>query len=84
MFTWLKNLEHLDLEGFLASRQLCFHLKRYVIPGNDTRRALYDLFMMNIHYASLFPDMDGAAKMANGFFFFNEPNNDPNALKPRS
>ena len=55
-------------------------IRKFVVPSAQFRIALYDLFMMNISYATLFPDMEGAAKMANSFDFFNEINVNPNAL----
>jgi hypothetical protein len=81
VFTWLRSPDHYDLESFLTSRGHNMSLRKFVVPSGQIRIALYDLFMMNITYATLFPDMDGAAKLANGFDFFNEININPNALK---
>ncbi len=81
LFTWLQSPDHDDLESFLVSRGHHISLRKFVVPSAQFRIALYDLFMMNITYATLFPDMEGAAKMANGFHFFNEINVNPNALK---
>jgi hypothetical protein len=81
LFTWLRSAEHYDLESFLAHRGHTMCLRKFVIPSAQFRIALYDLFMMNVSYATLFPDMEGAAKMANSFDFFNEINVNPNALR---
>jgi hypothetical protein len=65
VFTYLAHDVHVDLESYLNSRGLGRLLARYEIPGQEMGRALSDLKLMNIAYASLFPDLDGAADQAN-------------------
>ncbi len=65
VFTWLTHDVHVDLESYLVSRGLGYCLERYEIPGQEVRKALSDLALMNISFASLFPDLDGAAAQAN-------------------
>lgn len=64
-FTWLRHDVYLDLETYLASRHLIFYLERIEIPGYEAGKALNDLRLMNITYATLFPDLVGAAQEAN-------------------
>jgi hypothetical protein len=40
-------------------------LHRLVIPGGEAGKALHDLENMNITFATLFPDLRGAALQAN-------------------
>ena len=65
VFTRLTHEEHLDIVSYLAERDLLGRLKRFVIPGSETLKALSDLEAMNITYATLFPDLRGAAIQAN-------------------
>lgn len=65
VFTRLTHEEHLDIVSYLAERKLLGRLKRFVIPGSETLKALSDLEAMNITYATLFPDLRGAAIQAN-------------------
>jgi len=65
LFTRLTHNSHLDVASYLHSRGLGEHLAVYEIPGKEIEKALYDLHMMNISYATLFPDTEGAAKYAN-------------------
>lgn len=65
VFTRLTHEEHLDVVSYLAERNLLERLKRFVIPGSETLKALSDLEAMNITYATLFPDLRGAAIQAN-------------------
>lgn len=69
VFTKLKTPAVLDLEAFLSSKSLAHHLVKFVIPsaipGSTAVRALRDLELMNINWATLFPDLDGAAAQAN-------------------
>lgn len=65
VFTWLTHDVHVDLESYLVSRGLGYCLERYEIPGQEVGKALSDLALMNISFASLFPDLDGAAAQAN-------------------
>ena len=65
MFTRLTHQQHLDLTSYLAERGELQRLCRFAIPGAETGKALSDLEAMNITYASLFPDLRGAALQAN-------------------
>jgi hypothetical protein len=65
LFTVLGHPDHFDLESYLASRNALDKLSGYIIPGHQYRRALTDLRLMNVNYATLFPDLDGAARQAN-------------------
>ncbi len=64
-FTRLNHDVHLDLESYLVDRNLAHLLARYEIPGREMSKALTDLERMNINAATLFPDLEGAAKEAN-------------------
>jgi hypothetical protein len=65
LFTLLTHETHLDLEAYLKERELARYLTRYELPGTEVGRALWNLRMMNITYAALFPDAEGAATEAN-------------------
>jgi hypothetical protein len=65
LFTWLKHEKHWDLESYLASRGEQDRLRCFVIPGTEMHLAIRDLERMNITFATLFPDLDGAARNAN-------------------
>ena len=65
LFTWLDHELHTDVEAFLSSLGLAHYLAKYEIPGNQMGRALGDLKLMNITPATMFPDLGGAASMAN-------------------
>lgn len=65
LFTKLTHDVYVDVERYLASRDLGQSLERYVIPGGEASKALSDLMRMNIMYATLFPDLRGAALQAN-------------------
>ncbi|MCH8152939.1 MAG: FRG domain-containing protein [Planctomycetes bacterium] len=64
-FTWLTHDRFIDLESYCKSRGLARLLGRYEIPGTEFLKALWDLHLMNINEATLFPDGDGAARQAN-------------------
>lgn len=64
-FTRLENGVHLDIESYLVSRGIGHFLERFEIPGQEFGKALGDLELMNITPASLFPDLGGAAALAN-------------------
>ena len=64
-FTRLSHDEHLDLESYLKSRSQLDRLTRFVIPGSETWKALHDLNLMNINFATVYPDLYGAAMQAN-------------------
>ena len=66
IFTWLEHDMYIDIETYLASRNLGDILERYEIPyGGSVGDAISDLLRMNIHYATVYPDPEGAAKQAN-------------------
>ncbi len=65
LFTMLSHDVHVDVESYLASRELATYLERYEIPGNEVGKMLHDLEKMNITHATLFPDYRGAATQAN-------------------
>lgn len=65
VFTRLTHNEHLDIGAYLVDRKLSQCLHRFIIPGAETVKALCELELMNITYATLFPDLRGAAIQAN-------------------
>lgn len=65
LLTILRHATHLDLQSYLESRGLASRLTKYVIPGTAFPTALADLTAMNLSHATLFPDLDGAARQAN-------------------
>lgn len=65
LFTKLNHDVFVDIESYLVSRKLGNRLERYIIPGSETMKALGDLKRMNITFASLFPDLRGAALHSN-------------------
>lgn len=68
VFTSLEHDNFTDIVSYLAYRGKGTHLERYVIPCSseqDICVALSDLQRMNINFATLFPDPEGAAMQAN-------------------
>ena len=65
VFTWLTHETCFDIESYLKTRGLVNRLELFLIPLREAAKALSDLYLMNIHFAALFPDLDGAAKQAN-------------------
>jgi hypothetical protein len=65
IFTWLNHEIHVDIESFLASKNLAHLLTCYELPIRDTGKAIGDLSRMGIDFARLFPDLEGAAIQAN-------------------
>jgi len=65
VFTRLTHDDHIDVCSYLAERGLQAQLDKFLIPGTETWKALGDLETMNITFASLFPDLRGAAIQAN-------------------
>lgn len=63
LFTRLNHEIHLDVGAYLRSRQLGHALRRYELPGSEAGNAIHDLFLMNVSPLSLFPGLDGAAKI---------------------
>lgn len=68
VFTKLKTPMFLDLRKFLVSKGCAHFLHRFVVPAVQSVRAYLDLELMNITFATVFPDLDGAAKQANIYF----------------
>jgi len=66
VFTRLTHDVHVDLESYLISRNICSkYLECFQIPGQEMGKALHHLELMNISFATLFPDLGGAAAQAN-------------------
>ena len=65
LFTRLTHQDHSDIVTYLTERKLDNGLHRFIIPGSETGKALSDLEAMNITFATLFPDLRGAALQAN-------------------
>jgi hypothetical protein len=65
IFTRLTHTVHLDVQAYLKFRGLGQYLARYEISGQAMAQALWDLHLMNINQVTMFPDMQGAASMAN-------------------
>ena len=64
-FSWLTDDVYIDLESYLANLGEAHLLGKYQIPWQEAPKALYDLYLMNINLARLFPGLDGAARQAN-------------------
>jgi hypothetical protein len=65
-FTQLDDENQLDLEASLVSLGLdADHLRLFLVPARETAKALTELRLMNITFATLFPDLQGAALQAN-------------------
>jgi hypothetical protein len=54
-----------NLESYLFERGLLNHLTCYEIPSSAHGPAIRDLYLMNIHFATMYPDVVGAALQAN-------------------
>ena len=65
VFTRLTHDIHVDLESYLNATGKATYLARYDLPGAEYRKALADLRLMGISQATLFQDLDGAAREAN-------------------
>jgi hypothetical protein len=65
VFTRLTHDVFVDLESYFKSRGLGQYLGRWELPANEYAKAIADLRLMNIRYATLFPDLRGAALDAN-------------------
>jgi hypothetical protein len=66
MFTVLRDREHADVAAYLHSRGKQDRLTCWTVPFHELETALIELRRMNITWGTLFPDLDGAAKEANG------------------
>jgi len=65
-FTRLDHDTHLDVESYLLGLDLdSDHLRQYLVPARETAKALTELRLMNLTFATLFPDLQGAALQAN-------------------
>ena len=65
LFTRIQTAKHLDLASLLSDIERGHLLTCYGVRAGDAVRALWDLERMNITYATLFPDLEGAARQAN-------------------
>lgn len=65
LFTRLRHDVHMNMEAYLESKNRAHYLERIEVPTMEIGKALNDLRLMNITYATLFPDIDGAARDAN-------------------
>jgi hypothetical protein len=66
LFSRLNHETHLNVVDYLASAELTeTPLRKYLIPCRDTAMALSELRLMNITFATMFPDLNGAALQAN-------------------
>jgi len=65
LFTFLTHDVHVDVENYLASRNLGNRLEKFIVPGQEAGKVLHDLNLMGINKAALFPDITGAAMQAN-------------------
>ena len=65
VFTRLTHDVHVDLESYLKATRKSAYLARYNLNGSEYGRALADLKLMGISQATLFQDLDGAAREAN-------------------
>jgi hypothetical protein len=66
VFTRLSHGTYFCLEDYLESLQPAFPpLLKYLVPGWEASVAIQELRMMNITFATLFPDLTGAVLQAN-------------------
>ena len=65
VFTQLCSEDYFDTVDFVASQCREQLFVCYLLPAMEAHKALASLMDMNIHYASLFPDPQGAALHAN-------------------
>lgn len=66
LFSRLNDDSHLTIEEYLNSMAVSeTPLRKYLIPSEDTAMALSELRLMNITFATMFPDLNGAALQAN-------------------
>jgi hypothetical protein len=65
LFTRLRHNTFLDLAAYLESKDMGYYLERILISSAEVGKALNDLRLMNVTYAALFPDLDGAARDTN-------------------
>lgn len=65
VFTELSHPNCIDVIEFYDKHVPEDSLSCFVLPSSEVGKALFDLNIMGINFASLFPDLDGAAKQAN-------------------
>ncbi|HEV8429066.1 MAG TPA: FRG domain-containing protein [Pyrinomonadaceae bacterium] len=66
LFTRLDSNAHFSIEDYLPTLGLAeTPLRKYFIPSGETALALSELRLMNITFATMFPDLHGAALQAN-------------------
>jgi hypothetical protein len=66
MFSRLTHNTYFTLEDYLANIELAdLPIRKYLIPAKETALALSELRLMNITFATMFPDLHGAALQAN-------------------
>ncbi|MFL6284979.1 MAG: FRG domain-containing protein [Pyrinomonadaceae bacterium] len=66
IFSRLTHNTYFTLEDYLANVELAeTPLRKYMIPTKETALALSELRLMNITFATMFPDLHGAALQAN-------------------
>jgi hypothetical protein len=65
VMTMLYDDDHLDVESHLRHREMASLLERFDIRGSEVMTVLKDTHLMNINFATLFPDLGGAAQQAN-------------------
>jgi len=64
-FTRLQHSDYLDLASYLEAKGYLGNLTKYELPAQEAGAVLDTLESMNISYATLFPDLHGAARQAN-------------------
>jgi hypothetical protein len=65
-FSRLNHEVHVNIEDYLSTIQFGeTPLRKYLVPAMDTALALSELRLMNITFATIFPDLQGAALQAN-------------------
>lgn len=65
LFTRLVDDRHFDVESYLRDSGKLNALRCLAFPATSSRSLITDLFLRGIHYASLFPDVNGAVEYAN-------------------
>jgi FRG domain len=65
LFTRLSYQKSADVGQYLGDRNEDGRLTVFLLPGGEALRMLADLKDMNINFATLFPDLRGAAAQAN-------------------
>jgi hypothetical protein len=71
VFSVLTHEQYFDIGSYLTARGRAHHLACYVLPAQWVFIALNDLALMNVTFATLFPDVEGAALQANMSAYLN-------------